>query len=54
MSKDPQNYDTRLIRHHVRRGELDRKQLDKRLAELPDDAEHAVETEARFEPTRRS
>lgn len=54
MSTDPKNFDTRLIRHQIRRQALTPKQLAEHLASLPDDAAHAVETDARFESSRRS
>jgi hypothetical protein len=40
--------DVRLVRHHMRRQLLSRKEVDDHLAKLPDDAEHGVETETRF------
>ena len=37
--KDEVLYDTRLIERHVRKGVLNRKDIEKRLKELPDAAE---------------
>ncbi|MCB9674991.1 MAG: hypothetical protein H6737_07735 [Alphaproteobacteria bacterium] len=41
-------YDVRLVRHHMRRQILDKKQLDEHLGKLPDDAAHGVDTDTRF------
>lgn len=52
MSDTDKSYDTRMIRHQMRRQKIDLVELEKHLAKLPDDAEHAVETDVRFEGRR--
>ena len=41
-------HDVRLVRHHLRRNLINQKDVDSHLESLPDDAEHAEETETRF------
>ena len=47
MSEDIE-FDVRTVRHQLRRQKITNDQLQKRLDGLPDDAEHAEETETRF------
>jgi hypothetical protein len=46
---DSNDFDTRTIRHHIRRGETSRTKYSQYLAKLDDCAEMAVETETRFD-----
>jgi hypothetical protein len=41
-------FDVRTVRHQLRRQKITNEQVEKYLASLPDDAEHAEETETRF------
>jgi hypothetical protein len=41
-------FDVRILQNHLRDGVLTRKEVDAFLSKLPDDAEHATETETRF------
>ena len=47
MAED-MRYDVRTLAYRKRRGELSKEEVEKYLADLPDDAEHGEPTETRF------
>lgn len=46
--RKPEDYDVRVVHYNVRRGRMSHDDVKAFIADLPDEAEHARETETRW------